>query len=260
MSYNGKNLFMTPRSRILVDIGTQVQCSAILHNMYLIKEKWFIRTNGALIIAKDPVEITLKPATKWSYKTLDNLDGGFYSKSQMQNLQKVVFAPLNQPAEMQNYINTINGNFDAAQDHLDPTRQFSFKDLQRLREKLQQSVWEHIKSTATSIGDFTSFIIGLYIIIRRIKFICNTIINAFIISYAFGFFNYRMIFACWSNIVSLFLHQENIVTRRPSPTPTNEDLPLVTIQPSVNPVISKDLYPNLPAYGIATATTPHSSV
>jgi hypothetical protein len=76
--------------------------------------------------------------------------------------------------------------------------------------KMQTTIWEKMKGTATKIGDLTSFLIGLFFIFKIGKFVANTIINSMIISYAFGSFNYRIFFSYWDHLVSLFLHQENV--------------------------------------------------
>lgn len=208
VTFNNEDYFMSPRSRILVKVGTQVQCSNILHNMYRLNNEWFMRMKGGVLIqGTPPSEVSLKPATEWLYRPLNNVDGGLYSTEQMDSLNKVVFTPLTQSAEVVNYINTINGNFERLEGNLDPSRAFSLKDLMALRKKLQQSLWEHFKSFATSIGDVTSFVIGTFLIFKGVKFIANTIINGYIIGYAFGFLNYRILFSCWSNVVSLFLHR-----------------------------------------------------
>jgi hypothetical protein len=227
VTYGGKARFMTPRSRVLVDIGTKVECSNTLHNMYKINDAWYIRAKGVLISTKEPFEVSLKPTTSWEYKPLDNLDGGLYSSEQVESFHKVIFAPLNQPAEVQNLVNVMNGNFGHDENSVKPHRMFSAEDWNEFRENLQQSLWEFIKKTATSIGDMASFLIGLFFIIKGIKLIANTIINGFIITYAFGFFNYRILFSCWSHMVSLFLHHDNIVRER------NEDVEMATIEPTV---------------------------
>lgn len=140
---------------------------------------------------------------------------------------KVVFQPLNLPAETANLINGMRtGGMTSPQ--ISITNAFSMNDFQKLRKELQTSVWDTLKGTALNIGNITSFLIGMYFIFNIAKFIANSIINGFIISYAFGSCNYRILFSCWDHMISLFLHKENLShlkkTRQPSaPTSTSHD-------------------------------------
>lgn len=63
---------------------------------------------------------------------------------------------------------------------------------------------------ASTVGEWVNFFVGAYAIFKLLQILANTIINALIISYAFGGCNYRIFFSFWDHLVSLFLHRENM--------------------------------------------------
>jgi hypothetical protein len=243
VSYQGREMFMTPRSRLLVEVGTQIQCSNIMHNMHYINGNWFIRSKGILIKAEQPNEVSLLPTTQWEYKPLNNLDAGFYSKEQLEGLNKVVFAPLTQSAEIINYISTLTGINNSTS--VEPLRAFRTMDFLTLKDALQTSLWGYIKDTATSIGNAASFVIGIFLLFKIFKFIANTIINAFVIFYAFGF-TFHMFFACWSNLINLFLHRQH--ARQQADQAALDAPPVVTVDVPIAPVVDQPDKRNAPFY------------
>jgi hypothetical protein len=214
MTVDNKPMFMTSRSRLLIEKGEQVECNNILANKYKLNGQWYNRVNGQLILSQKPVEVSISPVTDWAFNSMKRVaDFGIYSSEEIESYSKVLFTPLNIPAEIANFINHVTSQLSIA-NRPDLHKAFTPNDFEHLRQHLTLNFFDKFKNAAISIGNFTSFVIGLFLIFKFVKFVANTIINAFIIGYAFGYCNFRMLFSCWDHMVSLFLHQEKVSTMK----------------------------------------------
>ncbi|CAD6226584.1 GSCOCG00011906001-RA-CDS [Cotesia congregata] len=83
VSYNNRSYFLTPKSRILVQRGTLIECNTILPVGYLIDEAWFHLTPKA-IRAPSPQQLQSMTVSTWNYENPEHLaTSGIYSSTDL---------------------------------------------------------------------------------------------------------------------------------------------------------------------------------
>lgn len=199
---------MSPKSRLISEVGEQVPCSAILANKFKLGENWYSRINGQLIVAPAPVEVDLKPERSWNYKIMDSItEKGIYSQNETDQMNKVITYNLVLPSELNNF---IGSTVDSLYTKKSLFSILNSADVDEVKRMFTSRIW----SFTSSVGEWVNFFVGVYAIFKVMQVLANTIINAFIISYAFGGCNYRIFFSFWDHLVSLFLHRENVSRMR----------------------------------------------
>lgn len=212
--HEDKPKFMTPKSRLIIDHGEQLDCDPIMNNLYKIDSIWYNRINGQLIRSQTPIELTLRPTSEWSHTFDDKLAfTGIYSSNDVDNWKKGIKNPLNTPAELHNFVRGMKG--DAAfPKHLSIVDSISEEDTTKLKAKIETTWWQKILGSNTGlavmvIGSlFTLHITGV------IKAVIEMIINMMIVRKLYGWCNFRILFCCCNHIIGLLLHKRRNKDRR----------------------------------------------
>lgn len=210
--HNNRKMFMSPKSRILLESGEEILCSQVMPSKFLIDDQWFTRAKGQLIPTTSPTEIKIEQATDWNYTPMRTLtERGIYSKKEVEEINRIQQIPLSVQAETSNFISSLRDAYFAK---FDTSLMYSDNGLLHLSERLKQTVWTKFKTFSVQLGDITSFLIGVFLIIKFLKSLAGMVINGLIIGLAFGFCNYRILFSCWNHAVSLILHRHNMNSQK----------------------------------------------
>jgi hypothetical protein len=204
VSYLNKPFYVKPRSRILVTTPEFTTCSTIIPNTFQIDGNWMSKHGKTLLLTKSPIEIVPNPHYSWSYQPMSAIDTGIYSEQEIASYQKIIEKNLNLRVLTNNFINDIS-----IPNGYGVTNAFSYEDFKTIQEKFHKSIYKRIKETATEIGSFTSFIIGIFIIIKTLQFIINIILNILILGSKFGYSNWRILMCFFNHCVTLFVREEN---------------------------------------------------
>lgn len=212
--HNDEPKFMTPKSRLIVEHGEQLDCDPIMNNLYKIDSIWYNRINGQLVRSQTPIELTLKPSSEWTYTFDDKLAfAGIYNEKDVETWKKGIKHPLNTPAELNNFMRGMKGDGEFP-DHLSVIDSISEKDAIKMKAKTETTIWQKILGSDTIIAMiFITSCITLYVT-GIIGSISNAIINMMIIQRVYGWFNFRMLFCCWDHIIGLLLHRRRNKDRR----------------------------------------------
>lgn len=214
VTHMGKEKFLSPRSLILTDVGEIVPCSAIAPNTFTLDGHWYSRIKGELTPADQPEELALLPSTSWIYKDHDSIvDSGIYSKTNVEDYQKIISNNLHINAQTSNFIRHI-----ATSSSFEVTRAFSLEDFYTLKERFQTTIWEQIKDFAQEMGNITSIVIGFIIIFKVLKTILNTVLNIIVLHNTFGWSSRNFLLSFWNHAVNITLHKEQTKRQRKDST------------------------------------------
>lgn len=85
---------MMPRTRILVPVGSIVECAADLGPQFLLNGRWVTPTSMGLMTVRNPLVITSEPLD-YEFEQLENLaSNGLYTSETILKYQKILTSPL----------------------------------------------------------------------------------------------------------------------------------------------------------------------
>lgn len=211
VTYKNESYFLLPRSRILVRKGTSKDCSDLLPTMYEIDGTWFRITNRPIETLAPPA---IQPLTKpgWKYVSPDALaTSGIYSEEDLTRLRSHIMFPVEKPATL-NYIahGAMGGSVPAGTISL--SNLLDEQSLERIAESAGRRLWNGF----VSFGSASAGVLAIFIIIRSIKLIIDTIIHGYALHSIYGW-SIHLIGAVWSSVTNLLLHLGKPPRTEPAP-------------------------------------------
>ncbi|XP_070516614.1 uncharacterized protein [Cardiocondyla obscurior] len=200
VSRENKTYFMSPRTHILFETGTQVPCSRILPTMFYLHDGWYKITPN-VEYSKTPE--TIKPMTKptWHYNDPGFLAAsGIYTTKDLENLRDHIMFP----AEKSSILNTVARGVRGEQVL---TQGISLSNLmdEKTLKKITENAWKKIWGTFLSVGNASAGIIGIYFCIRTMKLIIDTVIHGYALHTIYGW-SLHLIGAFWDSVTNLLIH------------------------------------------------------
>jgi hypothetical protein len=98
ITYSNRSMFMTPKNRILQNYGTEISCSTILPNLYLLDNQWY-SLNPSVQPARQPQILSPQTKTSWESVQPGHLaTSGIYTEESLEMLSDHIMYPLELPA------------------------------------------------------------------------------------------------------------------------------------------------------------------
>lgn len=201
--------FLLPRSRILTKKGTPRDCNDLLPAMYRIHETWFRVNNRPIETLAPP---TIQPLTQptWKYVSPDSLAvSGIYTTADLDRLKNHIMFPVERPSAL----NTIARG---AMGQTIPSGSISMLNLldEQALDHIAESAGKRLWRGFTIFGSASAGVLAIFIIIRLIKLIIDTILHGYALHSIYGW-SLHLLGAVWSSVTHLLLH-----LGRPSKTET----------------------------------------
>jgi len=197
---DNKTLFLTPQTHILLRQGTQVACNSLAPAMYLLGDSWYRLT-------PKPVEtlppLVLKPMTKptWKYLSPGSLaTSGIYSDNDLETLRDHIMFPAERPS----VLNTVARGMMGQPGSINGGSFLNLLDEASI-EKIATSAWERFWKKFLIFGNISAGVIGIYMAIRIIKLILDTIVHGYALHTVYGWSMY-LLGAIWDSLTQLLLH------------------------------------------------------
>jgi hypothetical protein len=192
--------FLTPQTHILLRQGTQITCNSFAPTMYLLGDAWYK-------FIPRPVETLpptiMKPATKptWKYISPGALaTSGIYSQSDLDDLKDHIMFPAERPAVLNTIARGIMGQ---------PTTlhggSLSYLMDEESITKIATSAWNKFWDKFLIFGNISAGLLGIYLVIRVIKFLLDTLVHGYALHTVFGWSVY-LLGAIWDSLTQLLLH------------------------------------------------------
>ncbi|CAI6373595.1 unnamed protein product [Macrosiphum euphorbiae] len=208
--YNNKTLFMAPKTHILQQFGTQVDCNVLLPPAFELGGDWFAILPNIQEIKKPQ---KLKPSTSWtwSYKSPDFLmNAGIYTKDTMKAFQQHILFPQEVKAATNNLIRQSMG-YDTTNQGL----QFKYLIDENTLGKMVEDKLFKLWCWFTTIGTFVSGLMGIFFVAKLILTLVDTGINITFLYQTFGW-STKLLAGFFSSITHNLLlrsHKHNNYTK-----------------------------------------------
>lgn len=236
--------YVKPSTHILVDMGTEIECSAVIPPMFNIEGTW-IRVGSEITLPIPPVELTAQPSNSWSYGDMVTLGKlGILSDQQLSQYRTAVVSPLEQPSILSTFSRRIGSHLNY---HGDIDDFASAINTQKLTEDISNNILYKMYGWWEFIIRHLAGILGFAILWNILLSICSCIVNLTLLYKRFGFSS-LLFFSVWSAMSKHILYG-NIFKRNKGHKDINDKPSAPTDETSINNQqltdIALSLYPNL---------------
>lgn len=107
--YNNVTMYLTPRSRILISVGTPLPCLPDLLPKYFLNDNWYVRTSHGLITVPHPNVIT-PDVLEYEFRELSGITGGgLYRTEMIKQYQNALISPMVESVITSRVVGSLNG-------------------------------------------------------------------------------------------------------------------------------------------------------
>ena len=161
----------------------------------------------------NPEEIITDTPKHFSWKKIIGLSHrGIYSKKDIETFRRTTMDVIHSKAANTNLVRSLKGQ-SRLFEGVSITNSMSMEDILKLKNSFFESSFDWVWHKINSLGNITSGLLGLFIIIKTFKFFINLIINSILLKDTFGCGIY-MLASFWTNLSHLFVHRNNHRHRR----------------------------------------------
>lgn len=203
ITYNAKDMFLTPLTHIISSISEEIDCTPVLAPTFFLSGLWW-STNPQIIRSLVPKK--LDPIVKINVNKGEAIFNvghtGLYTEKQMQTLQKELMFPITRKVIVHNTARTFYETLREPKDGiLDMLKKGEIKSL-------SSKVSSHLSFFFSWFGKWSSIIIGTIILIKLVAWLFEVTIN-FINLWRGGHRNWAMVPASLFTALTSFLINRN---------------------------------------------------
>lgn len=234
VNVDGKPMFMSPVTRTLQPIGTEMTCSLLTPAKYRIGGTWYT-IDGGIRESPEPVVLDKFKTSAWSYRHIPNLmKAGIYSEDNVEKMREAVYDNALQRSSSV-YLNRVITGRDADR-QLFETRNFLSDDA---IDTALKRYWSKVTGWAIGLGQFSSMLFGFWVMGKLIKFVIDTVIHGRLLYDIYGL-GWQLCAALWDSLTTYLAHR---ATNMPQPytrdTPENHE--------EHNSTNNTQIYPTIPS-------------
>lgn len=225
---------MVPITHLVVDHAVQIDCEPLTPPMYYLEGQWIALTPSPFI--KTP-PITLQPEeeARIPFSPIRPISAsGLYSREEIQRIQRLLTFGAQREA-VPNIIERKMSDLNTDNQGLSTVRLFDPSEMKKLARSTLQYVWGWF----TDIGMFFSGLIGVYVIIKLIKYVANTTLNGIAIYKTLGC-GLTLLASLWNTLTIWFIHKHHTNSQRSRTNDAVIETPTVESAPTAAP---SNVYP-----------------
>jgi len=219
VTYKNQSLFMLPRTRILTKKGTPRDCNELLPVMYNIQGSWYrLMPRPQETAAPSIIQPLTKPT--WKYVSPSSLaTSGIYTNEDLDRLRDHIMFPMEKPSMLNTIARGAMGR-EIPAGSVSMLNLLDEKSLDQIAENAGQRLWKGF----ITFGSASAGVIGIFIIIRLIKLVVDTIIHGYALHSIYGW-SLHLLGAVWTLVTNLLLYigapnqRTDSKNRRPTKTP-----------------------------------------
>ncbi|UAJ23571.1 glycoprotein [Amblyomma dissimile mivirus] len=203
--YNETDVFLKPRSRIIVSFGTEVECSPLVPSGFLLEGSWWALTPSATVLST-PITLSAEPGTPaWEYRSPPGLfTSGIYSVPELLAYQKRLIFAIERPA-ITHTVSAAVAKAPADLSGLDGASLFHPGQLEKLQQSFMAKVWGWYWNASVALGG----IAGIYFICGTIKAVFNAAFHCGCLYKAYGC-SLEICACCFSSLAKYLLMEKRI--------------------------------------------------
>lgn len=164
--YNDKIMYMQPRSRVLIGIGTPIPCIPDLGAMFFLSETWVSQTDHGLIKVMEPTTMQHSSVDYEFQEIIGLSEGGLYSRELIKSYQLAITTPMEEPAIMTSLSSSLKGSSKLPAGY-SASNLFSNDDFSKFSSHFT-NWFTSTFSSISIIGQIFSVLMGFYLIIQTI--------------------------------------------------------------------------------------------
>lgn len=146
-------MFRTPRSRIIIDVGSPIPCLPDLLSKFFLNDMWYVRTDRGLIDVVPPQ--TIKPEdASYQFKELKGITGGGLYKAEMiRKYQDALISPMVESVISTRVVGSLRGDSDLPSGY-HYSSGFSSLDYDTIKTRVGGFQSQFVSSAVTAGGWF----------------------------------------------------------------------------------------------------------
>ncbi|AOR51373.1 putative glycoprotein [Bolahun virus] len=174
VSYKNSSYFMSPRSRILLKVGTPVDCLADMRPKYRLNDKWFYNTPDGLSETIPPKTISVEPL---NFEFVDSIKvrEGMYDSDLVEKYQRTIISPVVRDIITTRVVNAISGD-NALPDGYQLSYAFNPVDYGKIKETVG-GFWSSFSDKAKDSGSWFGFFIMIFAVYKCIVYTLGCLLN-----------------------------------------------------------------------------------
>lgn len=198
--HNNNTVFMMARTRLLMEIGTIIECSSDLGAQYKLGSRWVTMVQSGLISVERPNVISPDPISYEFEGIEDMMIGGLYTKETITKYQQILTSPMEESVLMSRMNTAIRGG-DAMPANYPASNIFTQTDLDKLKTKISMGL-STMLNRLLILGNWFSLIVMIGWIINTLISLVNCGMNYYIVKPEAGFV-IALFTCCFSSIYHL---------------------------------------------------------
>ncbi len=181
ITYLNKSTFVTPRSRLIQQYGTQVDCNSLMYPTFYLNEDWYKVHSGPHLV-KAPGALNPKVRDTWKYTDPGSLiQAGLYTKEALDKLRHEVMFPSERSA-ITNILTRITTQTGTIPQGVSIHGLLDDETMEHLAQSLTSRMWGWF----SWLGNVVSGLLGFWICGKFIKFAIDTAVHAYSLREVFG--------------------------------------------------------------------------
>lgn len=172
--YKNSTFFMSPRSRILLEVGSPVECLADMRPKFKIQDGWFYASPDGLSETVPPNTITVEPL-EFEFRDNSHAREGIYDSELLEKYQRAIVSPVVREIITARVVSAISG-----ENNLPSGYQMSYAfnpiDYDKIKDKVG-GFWENFSSKAKSTGSWFGFFIMIFAAYKSLIYMLSCFLN-----------------------------------------------------------------------------------
>lgn len=229
VTWNSTQWFLSPRSRILMRVGTEIHCTPGMHPAFKIMGGWYTPGEHGLVEVPSPNVMTVD-VQDYKFSPMVGLaEGGIYSTEALEKVQKMFLAPLEQEAVISRVTTALTGDANLP-DGYRTTNMFKPEDYSVINDN--SSIFSQIW---TPLSWATGPVFVIFLAFKAVKIILNWVIDSRVLLSHFGLWTAILCGCCTSIAHHLVTDEIRVpyVKRKNKGDPKPDDSEMITIYPDL---------------------------
>lgn len=172
---NNKTLFMTPRSRILIPVGTPVDCLPDMMPKFKVGPAWYHISPHGLMRSPDPQTI-VPDSFEYHFVELKGItQGGLYSSAIIEKYQKAIVSPMMSEVITSRVASSVEGA-GVMPEGYSISNAFGEKDFSIIGSKIGD-FWSRLSQGMQKTGSWFGFLIFTFACYKCVIYLLSCLIN-----------------------------------------------------------------------------------
>lgn len=203
ISYLNKTAYLTPKSRLIQYMATEIACSAFSGPKYMIQDVWY-GLSPALHVIKDPEIMKPLGTNSWVYQNPGSLaHAGIYSEKDTKNFQSQIMFPSSRQA-ISNTLAKVMADSNSDRHNLNMHHLLDDEVVDGIINKYWEKTW----GIFSTIGQVVNGLIGMWTVWTLLKYVLDVGLHAWALYPLYGL-SWKLVAIFWDTFTYCLLHRDH---------------------------------------------------